>query len=372
MSFGALAVEDVKQTSPLALLVSDDRTNRLLAKLANQVRYLRDSTANQSSPPVLVLHRGEIEYCRETWERGVLRGEHRLYNLASLLAWRLTGTDRIQLVARVFAGPKEEEESFGRPRIVIEEQISRADLTRVTDHTLSHRIARHYRYRPRYDAPFGRLYARASFLELRPLAMPDDGLVNRVMTRVKANEQIWNKVCDALFEIDSILQRDKILNNRSKYIKDVFGIKVLTPRRADSYAVDRALRTMRFTDGEIDRLDVPQVPGLDRLELLEHKDYLSLPPEKKKRTGWEALKNVYRWGSQLFELQIQTEANYFLEVLDLTDTSHRTFEMQRRRMRHELDARVPHYREMRTLLKFLFRKDAGQTIDPPSWLRIIG
>lgn len=364
----SLVDADPSQFSPLAMLVRDERTNRVLGQLSAQLDALREAEARGDAPPTLTLQQSEIDFCREQWELGVLRGEHRLYDLATLVARRLTGSTRIEHVARVLVGPKEEEESLAAARIVIEERITREELKRTSDYSLANRIARHYRYRPRYDATFGKLYARASFLELRPLGMADDALATRVMTRVKANEQIWNKVCDALFDIDNVVQRDKILNSRSKYVKDVFGIKVLTPRRADSYAVDAALSSMHFPAGEVESLGLPFEESMGQLQLLEHKDYMALPPDRKKKTGWEAIKNVYRWGGQLFEIQIQTEANYFLEVLDLTDTSHRTFEMQRRRMRWELEERVPHYRDFRRVLKYIFRADPIHEVEAPSWL----
>ena len=103
----------------------------------------------------------------------------------------------------------------------------------------------------------------------------------------------------------------------------------------------------------------PLFPGLDssvsfnQLELIERKDYLRRDGQKKK-TGWEALKNVYRWGQHYFEIQIQTEANYFAEISDLSSTSHRTFEMQRRHLRWELERLLPHYRDFRHLLRGIF------------------
>ncbi len=357
--------------SPMAMLVGDRRTNRLLDRLADQLDALRSATEQGASPPLLSIPKDEIAYCRDQWETGVLKGEHALYDLAALLVRRLSGSNRIQHVARVVVGPREEDESAGSARITIEEQLSRENLKRVTDYSLAHRIARHYQYRPRHDAPFGRLFARASFLEMRPLSMGEDASATRVLTRVKVNDQIWNKVCDALFEIDGLVQRNKILNRRSKYVKDVFGVKILTPRKADSYRVDAVLNNMVFAPEEFQTIGSHYADNRHSLELIEHKDYLSLPADKKKRTGWEAIKNVYRWGDQIFEVQIQTEANYFLEVLDLTDTSHRTFEMQRRRTRHELEERIPHYADFRKVLKYVFRNDPARPIvDPPDWLRI--
>jgi hypothetical protein len=361
---------DWVQRSPLALLVeSDHRVDHLLRQLASQLTGLVRADENGSTAPTLELSRQDIEHARAHWEDHVLAGERRLYDLATLLARRLTGTLKVQLVARLVAGPREEEESE-EARIVIEEPISREMLERVTDFTLAARIARHYLYRPQYTAPFGKLYPRASFLEFRPLEANDSAPAARVLTRVKANDQIWNKVCDALFDIDALAVRDKLFNTATKYVKDVFGIKVLTARNDESYQAHQMLLGMQLS---ADDLAFVKRPGAHaELELLEHKDYLSLPTDQKKLTGWEAIKNVYRWDGQLFEVQIQTEANYFLEVADLTQTSHRTFEMQRRNLRRQLEERVPHYRDFRMLLKSVFapKGDVGD-IPLPSWLRIL-
>lgn len=355
--------------------MKDARTNNLLFSLQQQLEALRAMKPGEK-PPVLRLQRSEIEYCRDTWEHGVLRGEHRLYDIASLICRRLTGTQDIQHVARVVMGHKEEDETagtVGSTRIVIEEHITRENLKRFTDFTLASRIARRYRYRSSHDQPFSVLYPRASFLELWPTSIVEDAPTSRVLTRVKTNDQIWNKVCDALFAIDSLLVRDKLLNTHSKYVKDVFGIKILTPRKADSYRVDHMLDNVVWSMGELGDAGLPFDGGFEKLELIERKDYLSVPPEQKKRTGWEAIKNVYRWGQNLFEVQIQTEANYFLEAMHLTDVSHRTFEMQRRQMRRDLELIVPHYAEFRVLLKLLFRRDddeLGELEQSLVWLEI--
>ncbi|MCB9729521.1 MAG: hypothetical protein H6744_08605 [Deltaproteobacteria bacterium] len=353
--------------SPLALMVRDPCTQRVLRALAGQLEALRTAAADGTPPPVLTLSQREIGDVRRQWEAEVLRGEHRLYSLGILLARELLGTRRLQLVARIVASPGQE---TGAPRLVIEETLTREELERFTDHSLAMRIARRYRYRRGHRRPFGKLVIRASFLEIRPLEAAVGALGVRVMTRVKVDEQIWNKVCDAFFDIDGVVQRDKILNRSSKYIKDVFGIKVLTADREASYRVLRRLETLEFRADDLEELSCSDAPAA--MTLIETKDYLALPPEQKKQTGWEALKNVYGWYGHVFELQIQTEANYYLEASDLSDTSHRTFEMQRSALREALDARVPHYREFRDVLKVLFRPDRG-TSSPnlPPWLVVV-
>jgi hypothetical protein len=152
-------------------------------------------------------------------------------------------------------------------------------------------------------------------------------------------------------------------------------VKILTPRRADSYKCDEILSDVTFTPGQIEELGLGPDPALLALQLVERKDYIGLPKEQRKQTGWEAIKNVYRWGSQLFEVQIQTEANFFLESLHLTDTSHRTFEMKRRQMRRELERLVPHYADYRRLLKLLFRREDDEELqaleESLPWLTIV-
>jgi len=352
--------------SPLRLLSLDPRTQSLLLRIQKQLDALRAASASARKPPTLTLELADVRHARKQWEAGVLRGERGLYDLATLLAGQLLGTPRFEIVARLVAGPDEKEE--GPSRIVIEEMLSPDDLKKATDHTLAGRIARRYQYRTNSGADFGRLYPRASFLEFRPLEAGDEAYVTKLTTRVKINDQIWNKVCDALFEVDRIMQRDKILNKASKYIKDVFGIKLLTNRVADSYLVEEQLARLRFGNKELSRLGVP-LESAESLSLLERKDYIAPPPSRRKKTGWQAIKNVYRWRDQVFEVQIQTQANYFLEASHLSNTSHRTFEMQRRKVRRQLEERVMYYGDFRRLLKMLF-KPGQLEINPsmPPWL----
>ncbi|MEZ4268108.1 MAG: hypothetical protein R3F39_17215 [Myxococcota bacterium] len=359
-------VEGQPRPTPLALMVRDARAQRVLAALSGQLEALRRATRDGTMTPVLTLRRDDIDHVRQQWETEILRGEHRLYALGILLARELLGTRRLQLVARIVASPAKE---TGAARLVIEETLTREELERYTDHSLAIRIARRYRYRRGHRNPFGKLVIRASFLEIRPLEAGPGALGIRVMTRVKVDEQVWNKVCDAFFDIDAIVARDKLLNQSSKYIKDVFGIKVLTADRDASYRVQRRLEGLEFKESDLEELGCSDAPR--SMQLIESKDYMALPPEQKKQTGWEALKNVYRWYGHVFEMQIQTEANYYLEASDLSDTSHRTFEMQRTALREALDARVPHYREFRDMLKVLFRQDwSDKAPKLPEWLRV--
>jgi hypothetical protein len=337
--------------SPIAMMTKDERTSRFLSRIALQLDMLREADANGQRAEELILSREEMTYVRKQWEDIVLHGEHKLHSLASLLSEGLLRTENIQRVARVVAGPKEEVETSDS-RIVIEEFISPEQLNQTTDYRLAAEIARRYLYRPHGGDEFASIYARALFLEFRPLELGDGSVATRVITRVKANDAIWNKVTDALFSIDSVISRDKILNTKSKYVKDVFGIKILVGQGHDCYAVESQLDDMDLRPrlSGLNEQHLGQLP--DQLELVERKDYLE--SKGRKKTGWQALKNVYRWGHHYFEIQIQTEANYFAEISDLSSTSHRTFEMQRRHLRWELEDILPHYRDFRHLLRGIF------------------
>jgi len=354
--------------TPITYLVRDTRTNDLLGRIASHLDAHREALSRGDPPPELVLSRQEIAYARDHWEEGVRHGERRLYDLAALLSHQLLKTRNLQRVARIVAGPKEElEEAAGR-RIVIEEFITRDELLETTDHGLAMAIAGRYRHRAPGTDTYEKIYPRASFLELRPLDVAEGALASRVLTRVKANGQIWNKVCNALFDIDTFVKRDKILNVRSKYVKDVFGLKVLTSSREQSYLVEGAIERMTFDPAFLIERGLSDAPT--RLSRIERKDYTD--PRLRKATGWEAIKNVYRWGQHVFEIQIQTEANYHLEVSHLSTTSHRTFDMQRRELRRDLEKRLPLYGPYRRLLRAIFshRPDRERYLEELPWVRV--
>jgi len=262
-------------------MTKDERTSLFLARIALQLDMLRDADANGKTADELVLSREEMGYVRGQWEEIVLRGEQKLHALASVLSEGLLRTENIQRVARVVAGQKEEIETTDS-RIVIEEFISPEQLAHTTDYRLAAEIARRYMYRPHGEEEFSSIYPRASFLEFRPLELGEGSVATRVITRVKANDAIWNKVTDALFDIDAVISRDKILNTKSKYVKDVFGIKILVGNTRDCYAVESQLDDMDLTP-VFPNHGQPQ--ALNQLELIERKDYLRGDGQKKKRVG---------------------------------------------------------------------------------------
>ena len=56
--------------------------------------------------------------------------------------------------------------------------------------------------------------------------------IHKFISRIKAEEQIWNKVVDSIFGFDQLVNADKQLRHLGGFVKDVFGVKVGRRRSA--------------------------------------------------------------------------------------------------------------------------------------------
>ena len=77
-----------------------------------------------------------------------------------------------------------------------------------------------------------------------------------------------------------------------------------------------------------------------------------------KKTGWKALKSVVRCQDQMFEIQVQPLANYYLELDHMAGPSHHSFKLLRDAVREEIARKIPLYRFYRDLLKMVFLNSA--------------
>ncbi|MGH9143669.1 MAG: hypothetical protein ACRD2I_21240, partial [Vicinamibacterales bacterium] len=109
--------------------------------------------------------------------------------------------------------------------------ISPGDLYSQTDLDLGTRQLRRLRY---HD---GGVWSRASLVanvvEYQPAGM-NQWAIHKVISRIKAEEQTWNKVVDSIFGFDQLVSADKQLRHLGGFVKDVFGVKVVV---GDSQAV---------------------------------------------------------------------------------------------------------------------------------------
>jgi hypothetical protein len=191
-------------------------------------------------------------------------------------------------------------------------------------------------------------------LEPNPLS------VYRILTRIKAEEEIWNKVADELFDLDSLVLKDKQLRHLGRYVKDVFGVKVVVGTLEDAYRVKTALTRLSFSPAALLAQSLPTNAAHRRMEFIEVKDYLK--QRSRKRSGWTALKAVVFWGGRTFEIQVQPLSNFLHERERLTKESHQSFKATRERVRDEVAARIPLFGFYRSLLRWLF---VDPTSEPP-------
>ena len=126
------------------------------------------------------------------------------------------------------------------------------------------------------------------------------------------------------------------LRRYSRYVKDVFGLKMVVGNAADARRLQKTLENLIWTEEELLRLGGAEAPHDPRLTFVEVKDYLGEAGSK--QSGWEAVKSVVRWEGGLFELQLQPLADYFMERERLTRESHAAFKQNRERLRNELGA----------------------------------
>jgi hypothetical protein len=323
------------------------------------ISYLAAKKAEQEADPGvhvrIELSQDFISSVRESFKQNILDGEHHLHVLSHLLSSFFLDGD-FELHSNVIGLlPGGEDRPFH-----IRERIARETLFSSMDIDLGNQMLDNFRYKR--DKDWVALELSANFIEYLPQKRTAYG-VNRLTSRVKAEEELWNKVTDEIFQVDQLVSRDKHLRHYSKYVKDIFGIKIVCDDVATCMKVHERVRQLTVAGPHWDSLrglDFVPMPSSGRtpddtlLAFIETKDYLTCPPEQMKKTGWRAVKSVTRWQDRIFEIQVQPLANYYLELDHMAGPSHRSFKIQRDAMRDEVASRIPLYGFYRDLLKMLF------------------
>ena len=290
----------------------------------------------------LVFSRAALAQARAEFGTMIRRGEKDLHALAGLLAQEILGAYALRSSAI-----GEIERTHERFTLTVD--VSEADVAASTDLDLGTRIL------ARLAIADQRGWMRAALVsnvvEYEP-AGPNALNVYRILTRIKAEEEIWNKVVDELFDLDTIVLKDKQLRHLGRYVKDVFGIKVVVGSEDDAYRLQERLVEFVFTPERLAARGLPVEPSHQRLEFVETKDYLKRP--SRKQSGWSALKTVVQWAGRTFEIQVQPLSNFLHERERLTRESHASFKGTRERVRDEVAQRLPLFGFYRALLRWLF------------------
>jgi hypothetical protein len=334
-------------TSPLWMVSQAPALNQLVVALQQHRRNVDDGASTMSK---LAFSKAHVARARAEFSDMIRHGERDLHLLAGLLAERFLGTVRRRSVV---IGEIEKT----RERFTLAVDVSEADVVESTDLDLGNRVLA--RLAIADHRGWLRAHLVSSVVEYEADS-PNALSVYRLLTRIKAEEEIWNKVSDEIFELDQLVLRDKQLRHLGRYVKDVFGIKIVVGSPEDATRVHESLEQLVIGD------DVLTARGLDvddehrRLRFIEVKDYLE--NDSRKRSGWSALKSVVHWSGRTFEIQIQPLSNFLHERERLTRESHASFKSTRERVRDEVAARMPLFGFYRALLRWLF---VDPSSDPP-------
>lgn len=330
--------------SPLWMVSQAPDLNALVVALQQHRRAL---DAGQPGAR-LAFSRAEVARARAEFSEMIRRGERDLHRLASLLAERFLGT--VQRRSVVIGEIERTRERFTLAVDVTEEEVIGS-----TDIDLGNRVL------ARLAIADQRGWLRAQLLsnvvEYEADA-PNDFAVYRLLTRIKAEEEIWNKVADEIFELDRLVLKDKQLRHLGRYVKDVFGVKIVVGTAADAERLQGTLEALRFDDAQLLARQLPADDAHRGLRFLEVKNYLE--QESRKRSGWSAVKSVVAWAGRTFEVQVQPLSNFLHERERLTRESHASFKSTRERVRDEIAARLPLFGFYRALLRWLFVDPSGE------------
>lgn len=314
------------------------------------ISYLAEKKAEQERNPDLhieiELSRSFISSVRASFRQNILDGERHLHMLAHVLASTLF-EERFELHSNVI-GSLSDDDGEERP-FLIRERINQNTLMSVLDIDLGNQMLDNFRYNK--GGEWVPLQLSANFVEYIPASNPGNS-INRLTSRVKAEEEIWNKVTDEIFQVDQLVSRDKRLRQFSKYVKDIFGLKIVCENEASCVSVHERLKDIQLLMPG----DENEHPNENQqLVFIETKDYLTCAPSLMKRTGWKAIKSVVLWRERLFEIQVQPLTNYYLELDHMAGPSHSSFKLKRDALRDEITEVLPLYGFYRDLLKMLFQ-----------------
>ncbi len=331
--------EDAGSASPLWMLTREPTLNAFINYL---VQFRETLERDPSAKRRLSFSSAQLRDVRVAFAEMIRRGEERLHRLSELLCHSLLNSYLIESV--VFG-----EVDSTKERFTLMQNISAEDLYSTTDIDLGNRQLRKLQIHDGKGWSGANLVANV--VEYQPTE-PNRYAIHKLISRIKAEEEIWNKVVDEIFNLDILVRRDKKLWALSRYVKDVFGVKIIANFPADVRRIQAALLALEWDEQTLGRFGVSGAESARKLEFVEVKDYLS--QGDRKDSGWAALKSVVSWWEKMFEIQIQPLANYFREREYLTKESHIGFKRQREDVRDQIAREVPLFGFYRDLLHWLF------------------
>jgi len=330
--------------TPLWMITQEPDLNNLVMYLQEKRTVITD---NPDQEHVLYFSRAQIEAAREAFSRMVRRGEMRLHRLSELTGSEIFETRYSRQV--VVVGQRNGIGGQGQ-RFQLVQPLSAEELYAQTDLDLGSRQLERFMWQDK-NTGWNKASLVANFVEYDALEVNEWG-VFKCISRIKAEEEIWNKVVDEIFEIDNLVKREKELRHLSRFVKDVFGLKIVVGDEDQARRCQQKLQNLQFSDQALMSHGVPVQPSTKLLEFVEVKDYLSQPGsgggggggggggKGVKSSGWRALKSVVQWWDTTIEIQIQVLRNYHRERERITKESHSEFKARREQIREMIATSV--------------------------------
>ena len=330
---------EVRQRSPLWMVSPEPLLNDLVAYLS---KVREELERNPHRHCELAFSRAHLKQCRAAFDRMIRKGEEGLHRLCELFCNSFVGQYQLQSV--VFGETPTTHERFTLTQI-----LSRHDLYSTIDLDLGNRQLRKLRY---FD---GHTWVSpvlvANMVEYQP-TQPNSYGVHKIISRIKAEEELWNKVVDEIFGLDSLVTRDKELRHLSYYVKDVFGVKIVVGNPEEVLKLHQELERLSWSSNELQAVGESSNSSMTGLSFVETKDYIR---NVEKNSGWEAMKSVVTWGGRMFEVQVQPLSNFWREREHLTRESHAGFKSRREEIRLQVAEQIPLFRFYQSLLRWLIQ-----------------
>jgi hypothetical protein len=326
--------------SPLWLVTNEPDVNDLVSYLDEMRRRIVAAPAERH---VFEFSRAQLANVRTAFARMIRRGEEKLHRVCELLC--ATFLESEHTLQSVVVGEIE----TTRERFTLVKSLSASELYSHTDLDLGTRQLRRLRYHD--GTGWSRANLVANVVEYQAAGMTPWG-IHKFISRIKAEEQIWNKVVDSIFGLDRLVRADKQLRHLGGFVKDVFGVKAVVVDADAVRALHQALRSTRWDAAILQKHGVPATRETSRLQFIEVKNYMAR--RGRKQTGWEAIKSVFRWWDSTIEVQIQPLWNYHQEREHLTRESHAGFKARREQLRNQIADTIPLFGFYRDLLRWLF------------------
>lgn len=339
-----VTIELPKTRSPLWMVSKAPALNDLVLYLEKARIVI---TANPGGKHQLTFSRAQLRQARADFDSMIRRGEEDLHKLCELFCASFLGNYQLQSVV-IGEIPSSAE------RFTLTQILSAHDLYSTIDLDLGNRQLRKLQYfdGARWVVPS----LVANMVEYQPTE-PNTFEIHKIISRIKAEEELWNKVVDEIFTLDSLINQDKELRHLSPFVKDVFGVKIVVGAASDVLRLQKILETKEWDSRELSAIHLADGANRSSLEFLEVKNYLN---SHEKESGWEAMKSVVRWNEKTFEIQIQPLRNFWREREVLTRESHAGFKSRREEARNQVAEQVPLFRFFGSLVKWLV-----QTPDTP-------